>query len=350
MDVQRSSSLGRAAPGDPASISGSRPESSGQQGFVRPVTREGLEGLMPLFQTYAFNPYRNYRAFTRRTQTDVLFAQAEATLGEPETFAFSAGGDEPASAVMARRLPWDSEFFGLPMARIDRILGEDTAACQEALTRTLARLRAAGVRHVAARADVADIATAALLQDHGFRLMGGLSTFVARPRREPPNAVRSLGNIRFMRDEDGPELVALATHAFRGFRSRFHADPKLPRERADALYVEWARRCAAREMADVVLVAEGKEGRLLGFNAFRRVEPVSTRSGLLVFGGALGACRPDMPGASLGLVRAGALWAHEHGGVFELQTPFDNFACIAVFEAVGLRLRRSEYDFHLWLD
>jgi hypothetical protein len=33
-----------------------------------------------------------------------------------------------------------------------------------------------------------------------------------------------------------------------------------------------------------------------------------------------------------------------------LQTPSDNFAGIAVFEAVGLRLRRSEYDFHLWLD
>jgi hypothetical protein len=41
---------------------------------------------------------------------------------------------------------------------------------------------------------------------------------------------------------------------------------------------------------------------------------------------------------------------HENGGLAEVQTPSDNFAAIAVFEAVGLRLRRAEYVFHLWLD
>jgi hypothetical protein len=49
-------------------------------------------------------------------------------------------------------------------------------------------------------------------------------------------------------------------------------------------------------------------------------------------------------------MRAGILWAHENGGLAEVQTPSDNFAAIAVFEAVGLRLRRAEYVFHLWLD
>lgn len=341
--------LGPVAPcaADPSVGSCAQPHE--QPSIVRGLTRGDLEQLVPLFQTHPFNPYRNYRAFTRRAQTEVLLAEADEALSGPETFAFLAGGNQRISAAIARRLDWDSKFFGVPMARTDHLVGDPNGR-REALGALLASLRAVGIRHVAARADVADLAGIAQLQDYKFRLMGGLSTYVARPRADIPKSLRSLGKIRAMRDGDAPQLVAVATEGFRRFHSRFHADARFPRDRADALYVEWTRRCAAREMADVVLVAEGEKGRLLGFLAFRRVEPVSTVCGLPVFGAGLGVCRPGSAGAYVGLMRTGILWAHENGGLAEVQTPSDNFAAIAVFEAVGLRLRRAEYVFHLWLD
>ncbi|MBV9773463.1 MAG: hypothetical protein JO040_05910, partial [Gemmatimonadetes bacterium] len=121
------------------------------------------------------------------------------------------------------------------------------------------------------------------------------------------------------------------------------------RERADALYVEWSRQCVSGGMADTVLVSEGPEGRLLGFLAFRRVEPVSTVAGVPVFGSGLGACRRDTPGAYAGLIRAGTVWAHEHGGVSECQTQNHNFPTIRIYEAVGARYARAEYTLHAWL-
>ena len=102
-------------------------------------------------------------------------------------------------------------------------------------------------------------------------------------------------------------------------------------------------------MADTILVSEGTDGQLLGFLAFRRREPVSSVGGVPVFGGGLGACRLDMPGAYAGLIRAGTVWAHERDGVAECQTQNYNFPTIRIYEAVGAHYVRAEYTLHLSL-
>jgi hypothetical protein len=96
-------------------------------------------------------------------------------------------------------------------------------------------------------------------------------------------------------------------------------------------------------------VSEGANGRLLGFLGFRRREPVSSVSGVPVFGGGLGACRRDASGAYAGLIRAGTVWAHARNGVAECQTQNYNFATIRIYEAVGLHYVRADYTLHAWL-
>ncbi len=102
-------------------------------------------------------------------------------------------------------------------------------------------------------------------------------------------------------------------------------------------------------MADMIFVSEGTDGRVLGFLAFRQREPVSSVGGTPVFGGGLGACRPDVPGAYAGLIRAGTIWAHERGGVAECQTQNYNFPTVRIYEAVGAHYVRAEYTLHHWL-
>jgi hypothetical protein len=103
------------------------------------------------------------------------------------------------------------------------------------------------------------------------------------------------------------------------------------------------------EAAETVLVSEGRNGRILGFIAYRRREPVSTRTGVPIFGAGLGACRRDAPGAYLGLLRRAVECAHASGGVAEVQTQNFNFPAVSLYEAVGLRCRRAEYTFALSL-
>jgi hypothetical protein len=258
--------------------------------------------------------------------------------------------DGPRRAVaVARALDWETRFFGVSMGRIEYVLSGDDEVRGHAIRSALDALRERGVDHVSARADVADVALTGMFEAAGFRMKDALVTYTTRPRKEPPRDVREVGTIREFRPEDRDPLLAITADAYRAFRGRFHLDPHLPADRCDAFYVEWARQSMNGQMADIVLVSEGADGRLIGFLAWRRREPVSSVGGVSVFGGGLGACRSDVPGGYAGLIRAGTLWAHARDGVAECQTQNYNFATVRIYEAVGAHYVRAEYTLHAWI-
>jgi hypothetical protein len=316
---------------------------------LQDVRGTGVAQLEPLVQAYPFKAYRNYRVLSRAKQTSVMLAEIAATASRRNGVVLRASSGSDQALSVARVLDWDSAFFGVPMGRIEYLFSSRPTLLPSLLQATLDALKQRGVRHVSARADVADVELVAKLEAAGFRLMDALVTYTTRPHMEPPNAVREAGTIRDFADDDAAELLQIATDAYRGFRGRFHLDPHIPDDRCDEFYVEWTRQCLARTMADTILVSEGSEGQILGFLAFRRREPVSSACGVPVFGGGLGACRPDTPGAYAGLIRAGTLWAHERDGVAECQTQNYNFPTIRIYEAVGAHYVRAEYTLHLYL-
>jgi hypothetical protein len=306
--------------------------------------------IQPFIPPYPFKPYRNYRMLPRKAQDAVMGAEIRDTLERDAGIVLLLDEGERQAVAVARALEWETGFFGVPMGRIEYVLATEDALRSDAVGAALDALRAGGIRHVSARADVADIAFTGALEAHGFRLMDALVTYTTRPRKDPPRDVREVGAIRDFRPEDAAGLLAIAEESYRGFRGRFHLDPHLPDDRCDALYLEWARQSIAGTMADTVLVSEGADGRLLGFLAWRRREPVSSAGGVPVFGGGLGACRLDTPGAYAGLIRAGTVWAHAHDGVAECQTQNYNFSTVRIYEAVGAHYVRAEYTLHAWLE
>ncbi|MGD9903859.1 MAG: N-acetyltransferase family protein [Vicinamibacterales bacterium] len=308
------------------------------------------ERLLALVDAYAFKAYRHYRTCTRKQQAAVLAAEIdEALAAEPFGQWVTRDGEE--AAVVARPLPWDSQFFGVPMGRLDVMLASPEATAEHleaALAATMAAARAAGVRHLAARVDVADLRTMGVLEGAGFRTMDALVTYIMRPGKDPHPEVRPVGTIRDATPEDTAAIVAITAEAYRGYRGRFHLDPHLSSERADALYLEWARGCAERRLADTVIVAEDSGGAISGYLAYRRREPVS-RLAMPLFGGGLGAVRRDSPGAYTGLIQEGSQRAHAAGAVSECQTQNYNFAVIRIYEVAGFHYVRAEYTLHAWL-
>ena len=316
----------------------------------RRLLRAGeLDLVAPLVQEYPYKPYRNYRVFSRKAQQAVMLAEIGDTLGHADGVVSLAEHDGHRAMAIARFLEWDSRFFGVPMARIEYVLAPSPALTAAALDAAIEALRSRGARHISARVDVADIESIGVCEANGFRLMDTLVTYITRPRKEPPNEVKEVGRIRPYRAEDADSIVEITAEAYRGFRGRFQLDANIPKERADAFYVEWARQCVGSRMADMIVVSEAADGRILGYLAFRRREPVSTSGETPVFGGGLGACRADAPGAYAGLIRAGMLWAHERDGVAECQTQNYNFAVIRIYEAVGAHYVRAEHTLHRWL-
>ncbi|MBD0320866.1 MAG: hypothetical protein ICV87_11065, partial [Gemmatimonadetes bacterium] len=217
---------------------------------ARRATPDDLVELLAFAEAYEFDPYRDYLVFSEAQRRAVLAAEVQATLRHPDGRVHLCDGPDGRAAVVARRLAWDSGFFGVPMARIEYLFAGTPGAERHALEVCLSALRAEGVRHVSRRVDVADIASVALLEELGFRLKDTLLTYASRPGLEPARPVQSRGRIRPLRDEDVPGLLDITREAFRGFRSRFHSDPSLPRESADRFYEEWARQSFAGSMAE----------------------------------------------------------------------------------------------------
>jgi hypothetical protein len=306
-----------------------------------------------LIDVYPFKPYRNYRWLPRRRQCAVMKAEVDRTLAAAGRIAAIADTGEAAAVALARPLPWDTAFFGVPMARIDPVLRDDRAgrkAMADALARVLSQSRAAGLRHITARADVADADAIAVFEAQGFRLMDALVTYISHPKRPPPRLVKPVGTVRPYEARDEPQVMDITRLAYRGFRGRFHLDPHIPAARADAFYPEWARSCLEGTMADRVYVADGGGGRLYGWASVKRVEPASTSGGAVIIAGSLGATRPDHPGAYAALIATAARDNHAQGALTEAQTQNFNFPMIRVLEAVGATYARAEYTFHAWLE
>lgn len=195
-----------------------------------PLADLSADARTALLESYAFKPYRQYRTYSRKEQLAILQAEVASALAVPGEFSRVAGSDEAPVGVVARPLAWDSEFFGVPMARLDYVLASATATRAdraEAIAATVAAARAAGIRHLTARVDVADLDTLGVLEDQGFRTMDALVTYIMRPMKDPPKDVRTVGAIRHVRPEDHEGIVDITREAYHGYRGRFHLDPHL---------------------------------------------------------------------------------------------------------------------------
>lgn len=308
--------------------------------------------LARLIAGYPYKPYRHYRVWSRAKQMAMLEAEVTRSQATHGAQAFVAGAGQSAAIALIRPLAWDTHFFGIPMARLDVLLrGADAGpdALAAAVGTVIEHARAAGVRHVTARADVEDMHAVAALERSGFRLMDALVTYFTHPKRGAPTPIREVGRVRPLEPADVDEVLAITREAYADFRGRFHLDPHVPRERAQALYLEWATQCCAGKMADRVAVADNGHGGLLGWAATRRVEPASSIGGIALWNGTLGACRRDSPGAYAGLMRSLAAANYAAGGVTETQTQNHNVATIRILDAVGAKYVRGDYTFHLWL-
>ncbi len=317
---------------------------------IRPLREVPPAALDALIAAHPYKPYRQYRTYSRREQAAILRADVDHTLATTGKSSVALGTPDLMVAVIVRPLPWDSAYFGVPMGRADLLVRPDTTHAQReaAIDAACRTAREAGVRHMTARVDVGDLETLAALETHGFRTMDALGTYILRAGKDAVREVRSVGPLRPATPDDRDEILAITRQAYAGYRGRFHLDPQLPRDRADAFYEVWAQQCLSGAMADVVMVSSDSAGRVIGYLAHRRREPASS-IGTPIYGGGLGACRPDAPGAYASLIRDSALWAHGQGAVAECQTQISNFPVIRVYESVGFHYVRAEYTLHAWL-
>jgi len=149
-------------------------------------------------------------------------------------------------------LPWDSEFFGLPIARLtaDRLTPELAGAVD-------AWCHTRGIRCLYFLASSEDSQTGEIAESHGYHLADIRMTFECQPLAHTGTPT---GRLALPEDLEG--LCALA-RANSG-DSRFAFDKGFPEDASARLYYRWMERSCLGEMASAVFVL-GNPGIPLGY-------------------------------------------------------------------------------------
>lgn len=156
-----------------------------------------------------------------------------------------------------RKLRWDTEFFGFPVASLT-----SSNLTFSALQRVIGRLREKGYRLVYWATEV-EYAEDQLLALGGFPVDRKVM-FVKTLKRTGKKESNTTGFCieEYTRTEVLPELERLAILA--GTYSRFRMDPKIPDEKFRELYRLWIRNSVSHKIADSVFVAAETQGRIVG--------------------------------------------------------------------------------------
>jgi len=237
-----------------------------------------------------------------------------------------------AEPPLCRLLAWDSDFFGVRVARVHP--GRLTPATASAV---MGWCEAHAIDLLYFLADADDPLTIGLAEDYGFRLVD-LRVTLDRPL-DGAQALRAPDAVRPVRPADLPALQAIARTGFA--QSRFYADPRIPDERAAALYETWVTQ-RAQDPAAHVLVAE-MEGQAAGFITCLRSGAQGTIDLFAVGEGARGR------GLGQALVSAALDWFAGQGAAgVSVVTQGRNLAAQRLYQRCGFVTCAMQLWYHRW--
>jgi hypothetical protein len=235
-------------------------------------------------------------------------------------------------ADLIEPLAWDSDFFGVPIARTDL-----TGATADMLRAVDAEARAGGIACLYGSLDPTDGATAHLAQTFGHRLVDVALTF-ERPDlpftpKPGPTKIRR-GTPDDLSDLE-PAIKTLAPW------SRFAADPHFGPEAAHRMHEAWMTRAASDGTDERALfIAYDDDDGVTGVATFVRT-PVPRVDTMGV----------TKPGTGVNDALMVALFDWAGGGPTEAgPCAARNIAPLRYLERCGFRIRRTRYLFHRWLD
>lgn len=199
-------------------------------------------------------------------------------------------------ALLAERLPWDSQFFGHGVARLQGIfpltppLHQPFLELRKPLKMLLKEAAAKDIRYLFAHVDPRDLALLRAMGELGFVLIETRS-FHHGPVSQPRFTERF--PIRRAVLADMPSLTKTAEETINPY-DRFHADPLIRPEDANRLMRAWVEQSILGRFADVTIVPDVPNPT--AFVTYRYHQDKWSRWGVNLVQGVLSAVAPDSMG------------------------------------------------------
>lgn len=260
------------------------------------------------------------------------------------------GEGEIRGVLLFERLAFDSEHFGVESGRINDFVIDDELQDGESVLTATSLLRAfleeaesRGFVFIQCKLDARYLKAASCLEEEGFSLVSREVALLKELGEE-----KESGLTRPFTGNDVETIASLSRRCYT--LTRFHSDPRIPRERADELQATWARNCCLHGLADQVLVVESA-GKVVGYlacgieNSPRFIHSLLGRIILVCVD-------PASQGSGFGsaLLKDAERWCF-HAGCTHLcvETQLKNDAAIRAYTARGFRESYGLLAFHRWM-
>jgi GNAT superfamily N-acetyltransferase len=318
----------------------------------RTVDEGSLEEIRGHLETYAHLPYTCYREMTPQASVALVLNEIKGLLRGGGFCLLGEKDGSAAGLVTGHVLDWDSDQLGVTAGRLAHLLAwEPHVDAGELVSAAVTECGRRGIIHLSGRVPAGDTRAIHALEESGFQLMECLLTFGFRFGRDEAGFAHS-GSLVEPCDGSEEEIRWVGDLAAGSFHlDRFHVDPRLSGEKADALHREWMEN-SCRGFADVVLVArDPRTGARLGFLTCKKHRTEDVSLPLTFANVVLVAVDPGARGlgVSSDLTLAAMDWARDRVDILEVGTQYTNIAASRLYIRAGFRYVRSDVSLRLWM-
>lgn len=251
-----------------------------------------------------WSPQDYVAGLSREADCAIWAEQLTSRLAEGDDLRFKTRSGDADVMVLAERLPWDSDFFGYGVARLNGVfplappLHDLKADLSPAIETLLDEARRRDIKYLFAPVDPRDLSLLRALGQNGFSLIESrlhyyTSVQMVHYLRLPDHTPEGWSRFREATADDIPSLSRVVRETVNPY-DRFHGDPFIRRDDADRLMEKWVEQSVLGHFADLTVVPDVAEPG--GFISYRFHRDKWERWGVNLVQSVLAAVTPEYLG------------------------------------------------------
>lgn len=320
-------------------------------------TLNDMPDAVQLISDYRFKPFYFVHAVKNEKLSQLATRRLMHFLTGHESGGLGLRDSDGKIAAIAcfEELHWDSKLLEVECGRIPFMIlsgtvGEQAKQARVLLAEILANARKKGVEMINIRTSAYDFGLIHPLEDAGFRVMDNGMTALYHKSVYYYYLKKNL-ILRNYEDGDLPGVLEVLAGAYT--EDRFHNDPRVPQEKADALYAAWVTNSCTNPGPDEVVMVAELDGKPVGFFQYQFVRDFSETTGINIHSCGMAAALRDRRGLGIyhSMLSKAIKTFVENGTIYGVtRIPFSIQPILKLTLRLGPSFIANDLTFHLWLD
>ncbi len=314
--------------------------------IIKEISTEDKAGIKSLIYKNKYNPYCNIRFYNDTEKLNAYYYRLFFCDKKIKIIS-AAAGSKIVGLLTSLVAEWDQEVFGMKMANIGYITAEGgypeaLVIKRKLLGAAIQYLKNKGIKHLSVRVDSNDFSSIHALENHGFKIMDNLLTYILRKKKIIFPKVKRWFIIKEIGKDDlekaGNLLGDRCVFGHYAVDSAFHP------LQVKNMHKKWLKdKCNDLKNNDIFVAKRG--GEIVGCSFFSFNKLLNECTGLKSLHRGLVAVKPLAAGCFFAFLNA-HIKKRRDLEFAEFETQAYNYNMMQVIQKLNMRLIRSRYTFH----